>query len=339
MSPIGMASTVFSLLSSFGASSTSSTSQAGSAGSKADFASSLSMRIAAQRTESFDSLLGMVSGTSGKGSSALESVFSGLSDTDGKGGSVNQLLSALGLAGGSQGLSASGRNLSLFDPESAFRMMTDINNRDVTYKAQFSELSEMQEAVGEMKLAGEALAKKFSDKTLAGDDTAITAQLQAFVSQYNNWVGRFEETVQGGGLLDGTQAAEISLYELRQSVENVFNGAAGGIHGMPDIGLNIDPVTHLASLDGERLQSMLAANREGVVATVGEFGQQFAKSAELLVADNNFIPNRLDNLDRVIDYIADNKSSLQSEFGLGDLARPSALVKRALAAYERMHSA
>ncbi len=327
MSPLGIASTAFSLFSAFGAGSAGS---ASSAAGRGDFAASLALRMAEQRSQSFDALLGTMSGKGLAG--GLESLYGGFSAPGGSG----DALAALGLAGRGQGLSAFGRNLSLFDPESAYRMMSDINNRDVTYKAQFSELSEMKAAVDEMRRAGEALAAKMADPATVADDVALAAELQSFVARYNDWIGRFEGTVKAGGLLAGTQAAEISLYELRQSVESIFNGAVGGVRGMPDIGLSIDPATHRAALDGERLGAMLAGNREGVVAAVGEFGRNFARSAELLVSENNFIRNRLDNLDRAIDYIADNKSSLQAEFGLGDAARPSAQVAKALAAYERM---
>jgi hypothetical protein len=40
----------------------------------------------------------------------------------------------------------------------------------------------------------------------------------------------------------------------------------------------------------------------------------------------------------VIDYFADNKASLQAEFGLGDPAKPSAQIAKALAAYKQMFS-
>lgn len=142
--------------------------------------------------------------------------------------------------------------------------------------------------------------------------------------------------MKSGGLLAGTQAAEISLYELKQSVENRFNGAMHGVQGMRELGLTIDPKTNQTSFDVAKLDAVLANNREGAVSAISEFSGNFAKSAKLLASSNNFIPNRLNNLDRVIDYIADNKTSLQAEFGLGDPAKPSPLVAKALAAYQQM---
>ena len=228
------------------------------------------------------------------------------------------------------GLSATGRNLSLFDPESAFSMMSRINSLDVTYKAQFSELSEMKTAVSEMKEAGQTLGDAVDSTS---ENAAITSQLQTFVSKYNEWVAGFEATVKSDGVLAGTQAAEISLYELRQSIENRFNGAADGFRGLADLGLTIDPTTRIAALDTGKLDSALASNKASVVNTVDEFSANFAKSAGLLNSTSNFIPNRLANLDRVIDYISENKTSLQAEFGLGNPVKMSDKVARALAAY------
>jgi hypothetical protein len=314
MSPLGIAGTAFSLLSALGGASSSRSGDT-------DFASALNLRLASQRSQSFDALLGSLSGK-GEGAAGLF------------GGTAGDVLSMLGGTGKDGGLSLAGRNLSLFDPESAYRMMTDINGRDATYKAQFAELSEMRSALAGMRQAGETLAAGVADP--AADEAAVLAGINSFVDAYNAWVERFAGTVQSGGLLAGTQAAEVSLRALRQSIGDSFNGAAGGVRGMSAIGLTVDPATQRASLDVGRLQSALAGNRNGVVAAVGEFGRHFARSAELLVSENNFIPNRLDNLDRAIDFIADNRTSLQAEFGLGDPARPSPLVAKALAAYERM---
>ena len=100
--------------------------------------------------------------------------------------------------------------------------------------------------------------------------------------------------------------------------------------------MSIDQTTNLASLDTSKLDAALANNKNGVINTIQEFSANFAKSAGLLNSVNNFIPNRLANLDRVIDYIFDNKPALQAEFGLGDPARPSTPVAKALAAYNQI---
>lgn len=237
------------------------------------------------------------------------------------GGAANRLMHA-------------GRNMSLPNPELAFRMMTLINNKDVLYKAQFSELSQMEASVAQMRDAGQSLGS--IAMTTAND--SIKSGLQSFVNQYNEWVQRFNPDMRDGGLLAGTQAAQVSRYELEQSIGNIFNGAREGLHGLRDLGITVDPGTRLILLDVAKLDAVLAANKRGAVDTIQEFGANFVKSASLLNADNNFIPRQLDNLNRAIRYIADNSASLIAEFGTGDAPKPSGQVAQALAAYNQTNS-
>ena len=335
MSPLAIASTLFGLFQSSGSGSSAQSNQTGSgrhnAAESGDFSSSLALRMAGAKSQSINILLGSALGGN-KASSGTDFLTRLSGAQSGSQLGATDPLPLLGLSTTTQGLSPSGRNLSLFDPESAYRMMSVINTKDVTYKAQFSELSEMETLVSGMQQAGQALG----GVSALMDNEAIESQLQAFAAKYNDWVTRFDGTVKNNGLLAGTQAAEISLYELEQSVKNIFNGAKDGFHGMRDLGLNIDPNTKLATLDTSQLFAALGTNKTGAINALHEFGANFAKSAELLNSANNFIPNRLGNLDRVIDYITDHRSSLQSEFGLGDPAKPSAQVAKALAAYNQI---
>jgi len=255
------------------------------------------------------------------------------------GGAASPLLARLGTGGGVAGLSSLGRNLSLSDPESGYRMMSGINQRDVTYQAQFAELSAMQAAVATMQQAGKTLGEIDAASDAGSDGATLKAKLQTFASRYNEWIGRFAGSVEQGGVLDGTQAAEVSLYELEQSVENPFNGAMRGLHGLHDLGFTIDQTSNLAHFDTATFDAALQRNRQGVLDTIGEFSANFAKSASLLNASDNFIPRQLNNLDGAIDYIADNLSSLRSEFGRGNPARPTPQIARALAAYQQLPKA
>lgn len=225
-----------------------------------------------------------------------------------------------------------GRNLGLRDPEAAYAMMTRINGYEVAFKAQFAELSQMGEGVEEMEEVGRQLASLDTTSTHA----EIRRQLEGFVAEYNEWVDRFAPTVEQGGVLDDIQAAEISLYELEQSVKNIFNGAADGVNGLGALGIAIDPVSKRATLDTARLDGVLAENKRGAVSAIDEFSANFAKSADLLNAEDNFIRHALDNRGRAIEYIAGNLAGLQAEFGTGDAARPAGQVAQALAAYERI---
>lgn len=341
MSAFGIASTLLGLVQSAGSGGGTQSKQNGSGHiviqDDRDFSSSLALHMAGLQAQTFNTLLGSAFNSEQKTSgndplSLLAGIQSGSGPSFGSESGSNGLLPPLGLPAAARGLTANARNLSLFDPESAYRMMSVINTDDVTYKAQFSELSEMKTWVARLQQAGQTLGS-VSDSL---DDATIKTQLQSFADQYNSWIARFDGTVHGNGLLAGTQAAEISLYELGESVKNIFNGAGDGFHGMRDLGLVIDPATRTASLDTAKLEAALSNNRHGAIDTVQEFGANFARSAELLNSTNNFIPNRLGNLNRVIDYIGANITSLRAEFGLGDPAKPSSQVAKALAAYNQM---
>jgi len=243
---------------------------------------------------------------------------------------INQS-SAINQVGSIKGLSPLGRNMALSDPESAYEMMTLINNCDALFKAQFYELSQMKSSVSHMQDA----AQNLGSIALSTGNDSIKSQLQNFVGEYNSWIQRFNPDLKGGGLLAGTQAAQVSQFELEQNINSRFFGAKDGVNGLNDLGISIDPNTRLAVLDTSRLTSLLASNKQGVVGTVQEFSANFAKSASLLNSGGNFIARQIDNLSRVIHYVADNKTSLQAEFGTGDVAKPSGQVAQALSAYNQ----
>ena len=225
--------------------------------------------------------------------------------------------------------------LNLFDTMSAHKLMTSINSRDVLHKAEFSEMYKMKDYVQQMEDAGDRL----SGIIAATPNSEIQTQLQSFVAEYNGLVQQFKPSIQNGGLLAGVQAAEISLYELEQSVKYKFFGAKEGLHGMGDLGITIDPSSKLATLDSAKLDAVLSSNKLAAVNTLHEFSSNFSKSADLLNSNGNFIPNRLNNLSRAISYIANNKESLQAEFGIGDAAKPNSRVAQALAAYNQIYGA
>ncbi|MBU1236915.1 MAG: hypothetical protein KJ634_02085 [Gammaproteobacteria bacterium] len=294
-------------------------------------AGSFALYLAEFQSQSLGSLIGSISGTSKAGGST------GLAELLGfQGTAANPLTSLASLTNGGSvgGLSATGRNISLFDPESAYKMMSVINNAEVAYKAEFSELSQMLSCVAELRQEAQSLG---SIDTSA-DNGSIESRLQAFANEYNDWVRRFDADMQSGGVLANTRAAQIARYELDQSIKDIFNGASAGLNGLRDLGFGIDPNTGLATLDTARLDSALAGNKQGAIDTLHEFSAKFARAAELLDADGNFIPRQLDNLSRAIRYIDDNKSSLQAEFGLGDSARPSGGIAQALAEYNKSYA-
>lgn len=265
-------------------------------------------------------------------SQALNTLLDTVSQ-DGKssgGDSFSQILD--GKMGGST--DTSGMNTSLFDPAAGYNMMSFINNSAVQFKAQYAELTAMGSSVEHLEEVGE----KLSDIDTTSADSDIKAQMQDFVNQYNQWIDRFAGDVKDGGLLDNVQAAEASIFELKQNITSIFNGADAGVGGLGELGIDIDPATKHATFDTNRFDSILASNRTGVVSAIDQFSANFAKSADMLNDDGNFIKNALDNRSRAISFIDSNKSSLQAEFGTGAAASASGQVAQALAAYERARS-
>ena len=96
-------------------------------------------------------------------------------------------------------------------------------------------------------------------------------------------------------------------HELRQSIDNGFNGVMNGVMGCATWALRVDPrrmwppSIPRSSMRSSHITATVRSRQSTSLARI------FSKSAELLVSANNFIPNRLANLDRVIDYISDNK--------------------------------
>lgn len=277
-------------------------------------ANDILLQLASFRSQAFATLLDISGNDDSSGSSGFSDLFNSLISNTGSTASATD---------------AGGMNLALNDPVSAFNMMSTINNSEVLFKAQYAELTAMGSEVDHLEEVGGGLAAIDTGSA----DSDIKARLQDFVDQYNAWVDRFGSETRDGGLLDNVQGAEASLFELKQNITSIFNGAADGIHGLGDLGITIDPATQRATFDSAKLDTALANNRSGAVNAIDQFSANFAKSADLLNDEGNFIQNALANRSKAIDYIDSNLDSLQAEFGTGAAAKPTGQVAKALAAY------
>jgi hypothetical protein len=241
---------------------------------------------------------------------------------------VNDIGSLLATAPTSKtnALSATGRNMALFDPESAYAMMTSINNKEVVYKAQSASLQDMRTSLTGMTALGRTLA----DLPQTASPAELRSAMQNFADRYNSWRQEFDGAAQSGGLLADTRAAKVARYELDQSVRNMFLGADEGFRGLKDLGFDMSAATHRVTFNSVRFDAAMAANPQGVATTLREFGTNFSTSAKLLASEGNFITNQLKNLDRVMSYIGENRSALEQEFGTGDPAKPNRQVAAVL---------
>lgn len=304
---------------------------AGSVGA-VDFSSALKLQMAGIQSQTLNALASTAPGSGKASGGASFADILGAGKTSGH-SALDALLGSTASISGTNGISATGRNMARFDPESAYRMMTNINARAVAYKAESSEMGDMKAYVS--SLQQEAIKLGGIDASSGSEE--IRARVQAFADAYNGWMQRFGSELKDGGLLAGTQAARVAQWELEQSVANPFHGTKDGLRGMASLGLSIDPVTKQATIDNARLDAALANGKTAAIGALHEFTSHFAKAAELLNSAGNFIHNRLDNLSRVIGYIDSNLASLQAEFGLGDPAKPSGQLAKALANYNATH--
>lgn len=223
-----------------------------------------------------------------------------------------------------------GQNLALRDPQSAYRMMTTINRLEVTYKAQYAELSQMESLLPQLASA----ASQMGNMSVSDSNDSIKAKLLDFVKQYNAWVQRFKPDVSRGGVLEDVQAGELPLWELDQVVESPFIGSREGLNGLASIGISIDAATGLMSVNTDRLDSALGNNKQSVVAALNEFAAKFADEANLIASPDNIVQHRLSNLFGAISYIDGNVLSWRQEFGTGDAAASAGKVAQALNAYQ-----
>ena len=276
-------------------------------------------------------VMGQLNGSPTSDSSGIDAITGAQSSTTPT--SATDLLSMLNHVNGVHGLLAPGRIKTLNDPESGYQMMSIVNQAAVHYKAQFAELDQMKTAVGQLQQQVSGL----SGTTASTDNATIKSNLQAFVDQYNGWVDRFGPDVKEGGVLANVQAAEVALNGLNHTLKDRFYGASDGLHGLSDLGLTIDPQTGRASLDTTKLDATLTANKQGAVDALQAFSERFDKVSDRLTADHNFLSNRLDNLNRAIQYIDDHQTDLAAEFGTGDAANPTGALAEALAWYQQHH--
>ncbi len=214
-------------------------------------------------------------------------------------------------------VAAPGRNPALADPDSAYRMMSEINRRSVVYRAERSVMDQLAADVRELGSEARALAQV----ALSGSDNDLVAAMTRFADHYNAWQGSYGAQMAPGGLLAGTQAAKVARWEFARSLDNMFHGATAGLRGMRAIGLSVRRGDDSAQLDANVLRGALARQPDAVRATIRDCATDFARCADLLNSPKNFIPNRQDNLSRAVAWIDANLSSLQAEFGSGDAYR------------------
>lgn len=207
---------------------------------------------------------------------------------------------------------------------------TVINRVDVSFKAQFSELSELKSRIAQQQDAANTL----HTITPQSSDADIVAKVNDFIATYNAGVNRFTPDVAAGGVLDGSAEANRARFSLERDIADPLIGASSGVRdGLASLGIQVDPTTLLATVDQTALQASLGSNKNATVNTLTAFAASFSATATSLNQAGNPEDRQLKNLDKAIHWIDDNRADVAKEFGAGEAAKPNQAFAKAAAAY------
>ena len=96
--------------------------------------------------------------------------------------------------------------------------------RQTGYSKELSRLEEMSSKVADLS----STAKSLQSLTASTDTADIKSALQKFVQQYNAWDAEFDGDVAKGGMLEGSQAANMARFSMQRDVTDIFNGHGNG---------------------------------------------------------------------------------------------------------------
>ncbi|MES2319861.1 MAG: flagellar filament capping protein FliD [Pseudomonadota bacterium] len=212
-------------------------------------------------------------------------------------------------------------------------MVTVLNRVEVTFKAQFAELGEMRKSLVHEQEA----ARHLTELGPQSDNAAIKTALDSFVASYNAGVDRFAPSVAKGGVLEGSWEANRARFATERDISYILNGSEVGLKGgLAALGVSTDPKTGLASVDQGQLDTALAKNQGNVLAALKAFGNTFVTTVDYLNAADHSQVRQMANLNRAVQWIADNKAGVQKEFGAGAAATPNEAFAKAAALYDQM---
>jgi flagellar capping protein FliD len=208
---------------------------------------------------------------------------------------------------------------------------TAINRLEIILKAQHTELGSLKDILANEQESAQQLVR-IDTQTSAAD---IKQALHEFIDRYNAGVNRFAPDVAHGGILEYSAEAARARFATQRDINNPLVGADGGLKGgMTALGITVDPKTGLAAIDETKLNAMLSKDGQADVNTIHDFANQFIATITNINAEHNPQDKQLNNLERAIQWIADNKGSVQKEFGLGKPATPNSTYAKAAAAYQ-----
>ncbi len=212
-------------------------------------------------------------------------------------------------------------------------MITVMNRVEVSFKAQFAQLSEMRKSL----LDGQDAAQALGELDAQSSNADIKAALDHFVAVYNDGVNRFAPDVGRGGVLEGSPEAIRARFATMRDINHILTGSEFGLKGgLATLGISADPRTGLATVDHQKLDAELALHRGRNLNAINDFADAYSGTVDSIDAPGHAHGRQLDNLNRAVNWIRDNRAAVEKEFGPGAAATPDEAFANAAARYDAM---
>ena len=195
-------------------------------------------------------------------------------------------------------------------------LMSVINQREASYEAEFSILSQMKSQMAQLSDVTQA---QLGPVTTDMSNEEIKSRLKAFATAYNQWDSNFDKFVAPGGQLEDNQAATMIRFAIYRDVDNPFSGADHGVQGLRSIGVDTDAGRQIV-FDDAKLDAALASNKAGVVAAINQFSSTLQDTISVWGSSHHVLDNRLHRLADAVNFVETQRSALEAEFGAGATA-------------------
>lgn len=153
---------------------------------------------------------------------------------------------------------------------------------------------------------------------VARDTASVTASVQKFVDAYND-VRKILRTLGGA---DGSLEGETVVKGVERKIQSIFNTSAAGLaySHLSEIGIKTDPKTGGISLDGAKLDSVLAANYSGVADLFADktqgFAVRFEAAASSMISAAGIIESRKEGINTRVSDVNKRISSMEYRLDL-----------------------
>lgn len=169
------------------------------------------------------------------------------------------------------------------------------------------------------------------------DSSAISTQLQSFVTAYNTLATAiknttsYDATTKTAGALQGDSMIRSMQNQMRSMLSKAFGDGSGSIRTLSDLGVSFQKDGTLA-LDSSKLSKAVENDLDGVIGFFGAFdqtssstapetskngfGYQVEQLAKSMLADDGLIDSKLDGLNKTVKDIEKQYERIESRLVL-----------------------